>query len=146
MLFCCTEKKSESEYIPITKFDPSRNPGTDLEAAIKEAKSSNKRILLDVGGDWCIWCHRLDDFFERNKDISKFMHKNFIIMKVNYSKENKNEKFFSQFPEIPGYPHYFVLDKHGKLLHSQDTGKLEEGKGHDRDKVFKFLKEWAPKG
>ena len=64
-------------------------------------------------------------------------------MKVNYSKENKNEEVLSQYPRIAGYPHLFVLDSDGKLLHSQDTGELESGDHHDRDKVFNFLKEWA---
>ncbi len=64
-------------------------------------------------------------------------------MKVNFSKENKNEKFLSKYPEIPGYPHIFVLDKNGKLLHSQNTGELESGSNHDKKKMMDFLKKWA---
>ncbi|MGE5810097.1 MAG: thiol-disulfide isomerase, partial [Ignavibacteria bacterium] len=63
--------------------------------------------------------------------------------KINYSKENENKKFLSKYPKIPGYPHLFVLDENGKLLHSQNTSELEKGRGHDREKVFAFLKEWA---
>ena len=77
----------------IIKFDPARDPAKDLKGAIKEAKKSNKRILLDVGGEWCIWCHRVDSFFVANKDVNDFLHDNYIIVKINYSKENKNEKF-----------------------------------------------------
>ncbi len=134
-----------SEYIPVEKFDPARDPEKDLLDAVKEAKRTNKRILLDIGGDWCIWCHYLDKFFEENKDVSEFMHKNYVVVKVNYSKENENKEFFAKFPEVDGYPHFFVLDKNGKLLHSQSTGELEKGRGHDREKVFSFLKKWAPK-
>ncbi len=42
------------------KFDPSRDAQKDINNAIVEAKKLDKRILLDVGGEWCIWCHRLD--------------------------------------------------------------------------------------
>ena len=73
------------------------------------------------------------------------MQKNFVVVKVNYSKENKNEKFLSQYPKIPGYPHLFVLESTGKFLHSQGSGDLESGDHHDHDKVFEFLKKWAPK-
>jgi len=125
------------------KFDPSRNPAEDLQAAVKTAKESNKKILLDVGGEWCIWCRKLDKFFQDNTDINKFLKENYIVVKVNYSPENKNEKFLSKYPKVAGYPHLFVLDKNGKLLHSQNTGDLEAGKGHDRDKVMAFLKKWA---
>lgn len=131
------------KYEPILKYDPARNPEQDLNETILEAKRLNKRILLDVGGDWCIWCHKLDKFFEENKDVKKFLDEHFILMKVNYSKENKNEKFLSKYPKIPGYPHIFVLNKNGKLLHSQNTGDLESGDHHDKDKMLAFLKKWA---
>ncbi len=134
-----------SGYIPVDKFDPNRNAAEDIRNAITEAIKSNRRIILDVGGNWCIWCKRLDTLFMKNRDLTEFMHKNYVVVKVNFSKENENKKVLSQFPEIKGYPHLFVLEKDGKLLHSQDTGELESGKGHSREKVFEFLKKWAIK-
>jgi len=139
------EKTNSGNYIPVTKFDAARNSQKDLEEAVKEAKKSNRKILLDVGGDWCRWCKALDKFFEDNRDVANYMHKHYVVVKVNYSKENKNEKFLSQFPQVAGFPHLFVLNKNGKLIHSQDTGELESGDHHDKDKVFAFLKKWSRK-
>ncbi|QQS36491.1 MAG: hypothetical protein IPM56_00635 [Ignavibacteriales bacterium] len=51
----------------------------------------------------------------------------------------------SKYPEVPGYPHFFVLESDGKFLHSQDTGKLEEGKDYSKEKLMAFFKEWSPK-
>ena len=129
----------------VPKFDPSRDPANDVAAAVDSASHSGKRILLDVGGEWCKWCHYLDRFFEQNRDVADFLHAKFVVVKVNYSKENRNEAFLSKYPKIPGYPHFFVLDSDGTFLYSQDTGELESGQGHDHDKVFAFLKKWAPK-
>ena len=126
-------------------FDPKRDSDKDLQDAVALAAKTHQRILLDVGGEWCSWCHKLDKFFQDNKDVTEFLHSNYIVVKVNFSKENKNEKFLSKFPEVKGYPHLFVLDSKGKLLQSQDTGALESGDHHDHDKVFNFLKKWAPK-
>ena len=126
------------------KFDPKRDAAGDIRVAVAEAKQSGKRVLLDVGGEWCIWCHRLDTLFATHPDLARFLHENFVVVKVNYSKENKNEKVLSQYPKIPGYPHIFILDNDGRLLRSQDTGDLESGKGHDPLKVMAFLKTWAP--
>ena len=36
-------------------FDPSRNPFDDLKSTVELAKNMNKRIILDIGGDWCVW-------------------------------------------------------------------------------------------
>lgn len=133
------------QYEAVKKFDPTRNPEQDLKNAIEYAQKTNKRILLDVGGEWCIWCHRLDAFIESHKEIKEFLGKHFVVVKVNYSKENKNEKFLSNYPQIPGYPHLFVLDKDGKFLHSQDTGVLEKDKDYDEIKFMEFLQKWALK-
>ena len=125
-------------------FDPKRDPAGDLEMAKVEAARGGKRIMLDVGGEWCSWCHILDKFVEGDAEIRSFRDANFVWLKVNYSEENENKPFLSAYPEIKGYPHLFVLDADGKLLHSQFTGELEKGKGYDRDKFFAFLKAWAP--
>ena len=135
--------QSGLKYIPVTEFDPARDASKDLEKAVEEAKVSNRRIILDVGGEWCIWCHRIDDFIEENKDIKNFIKDNFVVVKINFSKENENTEFLSKYPEIPGYPHFFVLESNGKLLHSQDTGQLEQGKGYSHEKMMAFLKKWT---
>ncbi len=140
-----SKEKPKEESAQRVKFDPTRDSQKDLEAAKVVAAKETKNILLDVGGEWCSWCHKLDAFFEQNKDVSGFLYDNYVVVKVNYSKENKNEVFLAKYPTINGYPHLFVLDSNGKLLHSQDTGLLESGDHHDHDKVFTFLKKWAPR-
>ena len=130
-------------YVPVTRFDPQRDAAKDIQDATVEAERTGKRILLDVGGDWCVWCRRLDSLFVSNKDLSEGLHKGFLVVKVNWSKENKNEAVLSRYPKIPGYPHLFVLDRNGKLLHSQETSELESGKGYDHARVMAFLKKWG---
>jgi len=125
-------------------FDPNRNPFDDLKSTIEIARDSNKRIILDVGGNWCIWCHRIDAFMNRTEDVKSLLDKYYIVLKINFSKENKNEKFLSQYPAIEGYPHFFVLEKDGSLLHSQNTGELEKEKDYDAEKFVDFLNKWKP--
>jgi len=142
----CAQKKPQkavSEYVPVTRFDPSRNAVQDIGLAITEAQRSNRRVLLDVGGEWCIWCHRLDSVFARNRDLAALLHRKFVVVKVNYSDENKNEEALSRLPRIPGYPHLFVLSGDGLLLHSQNTAELESGKGYDLEKIRTFILAWG---
>lgn len=137
------DKKENKKEINREKFDPAKNPFDDLKAAVAKAKETNKRIILDVGGEWCIWCHRMDEFIETTPELKEYISSNYIIVKVNYSPENKNEVFLKQYPKIDGYPHIFVLDKNGKFIHSQNTGELESGKGYDKEKYLSFLKKWS---
>ena len=124
-------------------YDPKRNPAEDLKQAEAEARRTHKRILLDVGGEWCIWCHALDRFFDEHPDLLALREKHYVMMKVNFSEENRNQDFLSHYPKVPAYPHLFVLDADGKLLHAQGTGVLEKGRSYDPEKMAAFLKAWA---
>ena len=133
------------QYVPVTKYDPGRIADQDLKNAVIEAQRTGKRILLEVGGDWCSWCHIMDKYFDQNPNLTNLRDTNYLTVKINWSKENENEKFLGQYPRIPGYPHLFVLDSDGKFLHSQFTGDLEEGQSYYMQKFTDFLRKWAPK-
>jgi thiol:disulfide interchange protein len=132
------------QYAPVTNYDPGRNAEQDLRNAVAEAQRNGKRILLEVGGEWCSWCHIMDKYFDQNPALTKLRDDNYITVKINFSKENENAKFLSQYPKIPGYPHLFVLEKDGKLVHSQFTGDLEQGQSYNLQKFTDFLKKWTP--
>jgi thiol:disulfide interchange protein len=134
---------AEMKYVPVLVYDPARNASQDIKEAVAEAQRTKRRVLVEVGGEWCIWCHHMDDFFTNNPDMQALRDKSFVIVKVNFSEENKNEEALSQYPKVAGYPHIFVLDNAGNLVHSQDTGQLEEGKGYNLEKFKAFLTDWA---
>ena len=134
---------SQSKYQPVAKYDPKRNAAQDIDDAIKEAQRAHKRILLEVGGDWCSWCHTLDNFFEAHPDLVQLRDQHFVTVKINFSQENENKEVLSRYGPIESYPHLLVLDEDGKLLLSKDTGALESGKSYNLEKLTAFLKEWA---
>jgi thiol:disulfide interchange protein len=114
----------------IDVYDPARNPAQDLKQAILIAQHENKRIMLELGGDWCIWCKYMDKFYETHSDILQFRADHYVLVKVNVSPENMNEEFLSQFPAAAGYPHIYILDSDGTFLHSQDTPNWKMGLIH----------------
>ena len=125
-------------------YDPQRDPEKDLAMAEAQAKTAKKRILLEVGGTWCIWCRTLDEFFADRKDLREQRDAGFVLMKVNMSAINENSPFLSRYPKIPGYPWIFVLDADGKLLKSEDTNELEGGvNGYSAKSIKDFLWKWA---
>jgi thioredoxin-related protein len=135
-----------SGYQPVHEYDPGRDAARDIEAATAEAKRTGKHVLLEVGGKWCGWCRTMDKYFEDHPALLDLREKNFVTVKINFSPENENKAVLGRYPKIPGYPHLFVLDQKGKLLRSQDTSPLEEGRSYDLERFTAFLKEWAPRG
>ena len=143
------QHEADAEVAPaysVAEYDPARDPAEDLRTTVERAQAEGKRILLEVGGEWCSWCHALDAYVHGNAAVAEALRDGFLIMKVNMSEENRNEAFLSDYPEIPGYPHLFVLERDGTLLHSQGTGVLEEGPSYNEQVVLDFLSTWAPDG
>jgi thiol:disulfide interchange protein len=124
------------------RFDPRRDAAADLAAALALAGAQRKRVMVDVGGEWCSWCHLLDGFIASDEDVRQLVAENYVWLKVNYSPDNKNEQLLSRWPKVKGYPHLFVLDATGALVHSQDTSVLEAGHGYDKAKVIAFLRQY----
>ena len=127
-------------------FDPARNPEKDLAAALQVARATGRRVLVEVGGEWCSWCHILDRFFANEPELRRYRDAHYVWLNVNFSKENPNEGFLRRWPKVAGYPHFFVLDADGRLLVSQDTAPLETLKSYDPVAMRAFLARWALPG
>jgi thiol:disulfide interchange protein len=125
-------------------YDPRRDPAADVRAAVPVARKSGKRILLEVGGEWCVWCHVLEDLVAGDKKVGRALRDGFVVVKVNWSPDNENARFLSAYPPIPGYPHFFVLESNGTYLHSQRPDAFTKGNIYDRAKLLAFLKQWSP--
>ena len=134
----------ETRPLP-TDFDPARDAARDLDAALSIARATHRRVLVEVGGEWCAWCHILDRFFVAQPELKRMRDASFVWLKVNFSKENQNAALLSRWPKVAGYPHLFVLDADGRVLHSQDSALLEAGKDYDPGAVRTLLASWSPR-
>lgn len=135
---------SVSPYTPVHKFDPKRNASADIQNAIAEAQRTGKNIILDIGGDWCQYCHQMDQFFAEHADVLRQRDANFVTVDVYYGTDNKNQAALSRYTKILGVPHFFVLDKNGNLIHSQHVLDLRTGSNYDPKKMTEFFAKWAP--
>lgn len=128
-----------------TDFDPARDPARDLDVALRIARTTGRRVLIVVGGEWSSRCHAFDRFFEANADLRRYRDANYVWLKVNWSPENTNRGFLGRFPPIEGYPHLIVLDAGGRLLRSQGMRELEAKDEYDPAAVHAFLVRWGPR-
>ena len=92
--------------------------------------SSRTRILATCFGGMTV-ASKMKSFFPSWSLIDTLNR-----LKVNWSKENKNEALLSKWPKIDGYPHLFVLDADGRLVHSQDTAKFYRWREREYPKMF----------
>lgn len=124
------------------EYDPSSNPSVDGENALIYAKQTNRKVLIEVGGDWCQWCHILDEFIVDHPEVKTALYDHFVILKVNVSEENKNIGFMSSMPEVDGYPHVYITNEKGSISFSGDLSPLLK-RGKFSEKLFlEFLNRW----
>lgn len=128
-------------------YNPSENAAQAIAQKLKEAKTGGKHVFVQIGGNWCIWCARFNDFVTKDTAIDSLIRSNYVVYHMNYSKENKNEKLLARylFPQRFGFPVFLVLNEKGELLHIQNSAYLEEGKGYSKEKVVEFFNHWSPR-
>jgi thiol:disulfide interchange protein len=132
-------------------YDREADGTVQIATALKQAKAEHKRVLLKLGANWCVWCHRLSSTFHQDPAVAQALARDFVLVLIDVNhrdgrKRNDavNEKYGN--PVQHGLPVLLVLDADGHLLTTQETGALEDGgKAHDPAKILAFLKAWAPK-
>ena len=125
-----------------TRYDPDRDAFEDGRNAIQLAKSTQRHVLIELGGDWCKWCHVMDKFLDDNPDIRAQLHETFVILKINVSDANDNAKFLAAFPKPLGYPHMYIADNNGSILLSKDTAEFLSQGQYSRQRFTEFLEQW----
>ena len=136
-------------------YDEEINQLEQIDEAVVKAKSQEKFVVCQVGGNWCPWCLRFADFITNDSTISKVIDENFVYIHVNYNprKSEGEEKALLakktlerlNNPARFGFPVFVILDEEGKVVHIQDSSFLEEGNGYNQEKVLRFFKNWTPK-
>lgn len=126
-------------------YNPQADAKKEIQTAVNKAAQDNKQVLLIIGGNWCPWCVKLNNYIKEETEVAELLAKEFEVVKVNYSKENKNTEVLTEleFPQRFGFPVLVVLDKNGKRIHTQNSAYLEQDKGYSKEKVTGFLKKWT---
>ena len=130
-------------------YDVKADGEVQISAALSKATAEHKRVILDFGANWCIWCHRLHSTFEGDPLVSRALDRGFVVVMVDVNTRHglkRNAAIIARYgnPVVHGIPVLVVLDSDGKQLTTKDSGELEEGEGHSPAKISAFLSDWAP--
>ena len=127
-------------------YNEKANAKDDLAEAVAKAQDEGKHVFLQIGGNWCPWCIKFHNFVDTNKEIKQYVEDNFVVVKVNYSPENKNLDILADlgYPQRFGFPVFVVLDGKGTRIHTQNSAYLEQDQSYNADRVLQFYKHWSP--
>src|SRR3990167_7131637 len=96
----------------------------DYNKAYDQAKMSNKKLLIDVGAEWCSICKAIDKLVFGNKDVQKTLEK-FVIVKVDAT-NSCIEPYVSiqKKYQIKGVPTILLVDPKTDVIIKTWDGRL----------------------
>ena len=117
----------------------------DVAAALKEAKETHKRVIVDFGGNWCTDCKILDINMKKPENAA-LLAKNFVVVHVNVGDKGISDNFdVAERYGIPlkkGVPALAVLESDGRVVYAQKAGEFENMRKMDPQSVNDFLNQW----
>lgn len=126
-------------------YNPEADAKSEVAAAVAKAAAEGKRVFIQIGGNWCPWCVKFHKMVSEDAKLDSLVQANYVVVKVNYSKENTNHELLATFgyPQRFGFPVFVILDAKGNVLHTQDSGYLEQDKEYSREKVERLFRMWS---
>jgi len=101
--------------------------GTDLPAALNQARSENKMVLLDfTGSDWCPWCIKFDQEVLSTDKFAAYANNKLVLVLVDFPRHKPQNGLLAQANQelakrfgVDGYPTYVLLNYDGRELGRQ---------------------------
>jgi thiol:disulfide interchange protein len=126
-------------------YDPFADAEADVEVALKAARETHKRVMLEFGANWCPGCRYLTVALKENPEVSADLKKSFVLVLVDTESETGKRIHEKYVPtrQRNSIPHLAVLEADGKVLKNDDTTKLGDD-DFDPAKLQAFLAEWSP--
>ena len=84
--------------------------GTDLSAALAEAKQTGKHVVVDFETTWCGPCHSMDEWVWTDAEVAGVLDGGYIGVKLDGDVAKPEVARF----KVTGYPTILVLDASGK--------------------------------
>ncbi len=137
-------KLAPPRQVEVDIYPPPEAARAELAAALAQARSGHKRVLLDFGGNWCYDCHVLEQAFNQS-EVTPFLRAHFLVVHINIGQYNRNLDLAARYhvPLQPGVPALAVLSSQGRLLYSQGHGEFENARALAPAEVAAFLRHWA---
>ena len=123
-------------------YDSARNPAADFELALSSARESQRRVLVLVGGNWCVWCFFLDRHLNQDPAAAKLFYEGFEVLRVYWGEDNTNQAFLSRFPDFELFPHLFIVERDGTVLASVLADVLINDAKYDNALIAKLVEQW----
>jgi thiol:disulfide interchange protein len=129
----------------IQPYDEKANADADVAAAFARAQKSHKRVLIDLGANWCVDCIVLANFI-RLPEINRFVEGHYETVVVDVGRFNRNLQIPARFgftQRLVGVPTLLVATSDGKLLNQNDVFAISDAHSMTPQAIADYLAKYA---
>ena len=136
------------EQLPVVlmqPYDEHANADAAVAAAFERAKKSHKRVLIDLGGNWCVDCVVLANFVEQPA-VKKFVAAHYEWVAVDVGRFDRNLQVPARFgltKRLTGVPTIIIATPDGKQLNQNDVFVLSDARSMTPQAVADYLAKYA---
>lgn len=117
-----------------------------VAAARARAAKSGKRLLIDLGGNWCLDCRILAGTIEL-PELRGFVAKNFEVVTVDIGRFDKNLQIPAHYgitSRLQGVPALLIVDaKSDRLLNKGRESALADARSMTPQSLADWLAQWV---
>ena len=123
-------------------YDEAANANAAVDAAFARAKANGKRVLVDLGGNWCPDCRILAGVMAL-PEVKPFLESHFEIVSVDVGRFNKNLQIPARFhvAKLSGVPWLVIADSDGTVAVS--SYEVTDARHMTPQSMVDWLAHWA---
>ena len=136
------------QQLPVVIMQPyneAANADTDVAAAFARAQKSHKRVLIDLGGNWCGDCLILANFVQL-PEMRRFMQAHYEEVSVDVGRFNRNLQIPARFgvtKRLEGVPALLIVTPDGKLVNGDRIFATADARNMTPQSLADYLARYA---
>jgi hypothetical protein len=131
--------------VTMQPYDEAANADTQVAAAFARAQKSHKRVLIDLGGNWCGDCLVLTNFM-RLPEMQKFVSAHYEFVPVDVGRFNRNLQIPARFgitKRLEGVPALLIATPDGKLVNGANVFATADARNMTPQAIADYLAKYA---
>jgi thiol:disulfide interchange protein len=131
--------------VEMRPYDESANADAAVNGAFARARKSHKRVLIDLGGNWCTDCIVFANIL-RLPEVKGFVAQHYETALVDVGRFNKNLQIPARFGitrRLEGVPSVLIATPDGKLINRDHIAALADARHMTPQAIADWLAQWT---
>jgi len=126
-------------------YDTNADASAAVDAAFARAGKNGKRVLIDLGGNWCGDCIVLANLMQF-AEMKRFLAAHFEIVKIDVGRFDKNLQIPARFgitQRLEGVPSVIIAEPDGTFVNRGHIAALADARHMTPQAIADWLAQWA---